>query len=276
MALAYMVSSLIISVILYWPMLWILKIGRCFRKNYRDVKIVNASGLLIFLVTILIFGFQLLFIFPSLKIYFWKVYPLLLLIAGASFLGLFDDLFGSREYLGFKGHFKALIQKKITSGLVKAVGGIILAFAVVSLISVGFSMIILNAIIIALSMNLFNLLDLRPGRALKYFIFLMTILLIFSINSFYWSFLAIIVGPIIILLFLDLREVSLLGDAGANTIGSIFGFILVVNFSINVKIMALIFLIGFHIFTEFYSFTELVRNNRLLNWFDLLGRKYKY
>lgn len=271
----YAVVSLILSILTYKFILKILKVSGSTQKNYRGKQIPKSTGILILFNTIIIFGIQIIFNFSSINRNLSKLYPFFILIIGSTIIGLIDDILGNREHLGFKGHIKALKDGVITSGLLKALSGLILSVIVATYLITDLYLLILNTLVIVLSMNFFNLLDLRPGRSLKIFIMAIIIALLFSYKVFYWPFMAFLIGPILVLLYLDLSEQSLIGDTGSNTIGAIFGFIIVVSFSISVKIIFLVLLVIFHIYTEFYSFSEMVRNNKILSWFDLLGRKYK-
>ena len=96
-------------------------------------------------------------------------------------LGLIDDALGSRVDRGFGGHLRTLAQGRITTGMLKLVG-ISAASLVAGAIMSGFApwgrqgpespalrigLTLLAGAAIALTSNLVNLLDLRPGRALK-------------------------------------------------------------------------------------------------------------
>jgi UDP-N-acetylmuramyl pentapeptide phosphotransferase/UDP-N-acetylglucosamine-1-phosphate transferase len=96
---------------------------------------------------------------------------------GSGAVGLYDDIVGSRPeekaYKGFKGHLRGLSEGRVTAGLVKIAGvgaSALVASALLPTDRKGFGRAVdvaLGAGVIAGSANLFNLLDLRPGRALK-------------------------------------------------------------------------------------------------------------
>ncbi|MDR0945113.1 MAG: hypothetical protein LBM66_02985, partial [Bifidobacteriaceae bacterium] len=98
-------------------------------------------------------------------------------VAAAAGAGLFDDLRGGAQAKGLKGHLRALAHGQVTTGAVKiAVIGLgALAGAMVGgagargggsrAASVG--RVLVDGALTAGTANLVNLLDLRPGRALK-------------------------------------------------------------------------------------------------------------
>ena len=87
--------------------------------------------------------------------------------AGAAAFGAYDDLAGSGDRRGFRGHLGALRHGEVTTGAVK-LGGIG-ATGIISAALAGGSPadVILNAGLVAGGANLLNLFDLRPGRAIK-------------------------------------------------------------------------------------------------------------
>ena len=110
----------------------------------------------------------------------------LLILAGplalAAFsLGLIDDALGSAGDRGFGGHLRALAKGRLTTGMLKLIGISVASLVVAAIVS-GFApwgrsaagslmarigLAVLAGAAIALTSNLLNLLDLRPGRALK-------------------------------------------------------------------------------------------------------------
>jgi UDP-N-acetylmuramyl pentapeptide phosphotransferase/UDP-N-acetylglucosamine-1-phosphate transferase len=94
--------------------------------------------------------------------------------AGGGLLGAYDDLAGSGDSRGFKGHLSALARGEVTSGSVKllGIGAAGLASAAVAGTSarskpVAVIDILINGALVAGGANLLNLFDLRPGRAIK-------------------------------------------------------------------------------------------------------------
>jgi UDP-GlcNAc:undecaprenyl-phosphate/decaprenyl-phosphate GlcNAc-1-phosphate transferase len=126
-----------------------------------------------------------------------------------------------------------------------------------------------------LATNLFNLLDLRPGRAGKVFVLLGAGLTIGSRDLDPLWTLGLFLGPILVLLPLDLREVGMLGDTGSNVIGAVAGVWLILTLettlalAIAAGLLALITLYG-----EFRSISAFVERTPGLRQLDLLGRSH--
>ncbi|MGH3222124.1 MAG: hypothetical protein ACRDPY_26095, partial [Streptosporangiaceae bacterium] len=87
--------------------------------------------------------------------------------AGAAAFGAYDDLRGTADRRGFRGHLGALRHGEVTTGAAK-LGGIG-ATGIASAVLAGGSPadLVINAGLVAGGANLLNLFDLRPGRAIK-------------------------------------------------------------------------------------------------------------
>ncbi len=94
-----------------------------------------------------------------------------------------------------------------TTGVLKAVGIPVLALAATRSVS--------GAALVSLSANGLNLLDTRPGRALK--TFLAGAALLRGPTRAYVA-VAVMLAPY------DLREMTMLGDAGSNALGAVLGY----------------------------------------------------
>ena len=198
------------------------------RTNYAGHQVVTACGVVLVLGAIP--GLALLMVFlPSQRV---QAAVLLTVLVGFGVLGFADDRWGSPAAKGLRGHLRKLFHERvITSGLVKAVGGVIVALTAAGLtgLNAGLSWIV-PAAIVALSANACNLLDLRPGRASA------CALLVFALcmAALWWRGLtgelacvACIVLPAAILYLPDARARIMLGDAGSNPLGACVGAALV-------------------------------------------------
>lgn len=206
------------------------------------------------------------------------------LVLGALAFGLIDDVFGNREDRGFAGHAAALRQGRLTTGMLKAVGIGLLALGVVlpnlpqagAWWGVGASLV-LQVLAITLTANALNLMDLRPGRALKVYSLLAILAAAFAAITLEWvngAELAIVsLGPVFAVWGFDLRERGMLGDAGANAAGALVGWLAVVLLYewwwLAIYVAAMLAL---NVASERVSFSAVIEGNRVLRWLDGLGR----
>lgn len=197
---------------------------------------------------------------------------LLVLVLGFFCLGLLDDLAGDRENKGFVGHVKALLKGRITTGSLKAFGGAALAFAVATWWEGSLPAGLLGGAVIALSANLVNLLDLRPGRALKVFLPAWLVLALIWDSSVYLLVSAAIAGAAVAWLPSDLREKGMLGDSGANMLGAILGSGVVLSIGVAGRVVVLAALMALTLASERWSFTAAIEKFAPLRWLDGLGR----
>jgi hypothetical protein len=162
----------------------------------------------------------------------------------------------------------------VSTGALKALGSLGLAAFVMAGHGLDTAEYLLAVAVLVLATNLFNLLDLRPGRAIKALVLLGAGL---SLGAWdvgpLWS-LGLFVGPILVLMPLDLRELGMLGDTGSNAIGAVAGLWLVFTLSttglaIAAAIMALVTIYG-----EFRSISELVDRTPGLRQLDSFGRSH--
>ncbi|TET54405.1 MAG: hypothetical protein E3J54_02200 [Actinobacteria bacterium] len=239
-------------------------------ENFQKDRIITSSGVL-FLFFLLFYALYLFFFENNLVLKGWP-YSLLIVSFGVGLLGFYDDLFGDSEEGGFAGHFGALAKGKVTTGVIKAVFGFALALYAAYLASSGIE-IIINALIIALSVNFFNLLDLRPGRSLKTFIAAFALIFIFSNLKTLLIVSIPILAPVIVLLYLDLKLKAMLGDTGSNILGGLIGIYVVYSFTLKVNLGILLVLIIVHLYSEKRSISSFVSKNSVLRWLDGLGLK---
>ncbi len=238
------------------------------RPNFRGDEIPVGAGLVFFLSALAVYTVAFIFL-PD---YFqYKIFSLLLALACFTLLGLIDDVWGSRSVTGIKGHLLSLCRGRLTTGGLKAAGGGVVGLLLAA--SAGdWTMIPLNALIIALSVNSINLMDLRPGRAGKVFLLLWLVLLAAMPGRVEMILTAVVAGALLAYLPYDLKARAMMGDTGANTLGACLGMAVVWLLETPYKIVFLLLLIAFHVFTEKYSLTRIIAENRLLNYLDELGR----
>lgn len=196
------------------------------------------------------------------------------LVLAFATLGLLDDLVGTSGARGFNGHFQALARGELTSGMIKVIGGAAAAIIGASLVGdPSFGQLIINAGIIALTANFFNLLDVRPGRSTKTGLALFAILLIVSTFNAVLVPVAIVVGAAAAMLLDDLHERLMLGDTGANALGAAIGLGLITQVEGGAAVVTLAVLIGLNALSEFVSFTKIIETVPPLRMLDQLGRR---
>jgi len=187
-------------------------------------------------------------------------------------VGFLDDLWGG-DSKGFRGHISALMrQRKMTTGFVKAVGGGLTAFAAAVIYSSIPWVVVVNTLMIALTTNFLNLMDLRPGRALKLFFFVGVLLLLIPGPFLPKGLIWLIIAPALVFFPWDLSGEAMLGDVGANILGVLLGLTMMWALPEMLKVALVALLVALHWYGEKVSFTRVIEGNNLLNRLDRLGR----
>lgn len=194
-------------------------------------------------------------------------------VAGAGVAGFFDDRASAREdertVKGFAGHLGRLARGKASAGAVKlaVIGTTSLAAAA---IRTGASVdTAIDGCLVAGSANLVNLLDLRPGRALKA-AGLATLVLTPGATGPYRRLALTTGATVVAALPADLGERAMLGDTGANALGAAVGSVLCGR-SRRVRLVALGVIVGMTALSEKVSFSAVIAGNPLLSRLDRLG-----
>ncbi|MEV6301433.1 hypothetical protein AB0M02_18630 [Actinoplanes sp. NPDC051861] len=199
-------------------------------------------------------------------------------VSGA--VGFYDDIVGNRPEQkaakGFAGHLGALREGRVTSGLLKIAGvgaaGLVASALVGSDRPSRFGRgvdVLLGAGVIAGTANLLNLLDLRPGRAIKAGAILGAPLAV-GRNA---SMTAGTLGASAALLPADLDEEIMLGDAGANALGALLGLAFTARAGTGARVAALAALASLTAASEKVSFTKVIQDTPWLRYVDELGRR---
>lgn len=187
--------------------------------------------------------------------------------AGAAAFGAYDDLAGSGDRRGFRGHLGALRHGEVTTGAVK-LGGIGATGLVTAVLAGGSPAdVVINAGLVAGGANLLNLFDLRPGRAIK--VAAVSGALLGAAGQ---DGVAAPLGAALALLPEDLGERAMLGDAGANALGAMLGAS-AAGLSRPARIALLAGIAGLTAASEKVSFTKVIARTPALNWLDMLGRR---
>lgn len=227
--------------------------------------------------------------------------PVALVAFGA---GVIDDAYGSGASKGFSGHLKAVAKGRLTTGGLK-----VLAIGTASLVasismapvaswgaggswnaSVAVGVMVAGAAI-ALTSNLLNLTDLRPGRALKVYV-LLAMLGVLSTGLLFASAVTevdlpvgigrladtislgvFVLGPALAVWRYDLGEVAMLGDAGANPMGVVAGLLIVLGLPLWALIGYTTVVFALNLASERISFSRVIEGSPVLSRLDHVGRR---
>jgi UDP-N-acetylmuramyl pentapeptide phosphotransferase/UDP-N-acetylglucosamine-1-phosphate transferase len=237
--------------------------------NHRGLEVPATLGIAIAAASIgaqLVAGVVALFVGTELGRDTWALLGASALVFAA---GLLDDLRpgGPR---GLRAHGGALVRKgRVTTGLVKAAAGV--GGAVLVVLTVHGRepwVMVAGVVLIAGAANVWNGLDVAPGRAGKFFL-LGTIPLLFLSPP---ALMARLLGAEAASLWPDLRERGMLGDSGSNLLGFVFGAALYGELSpVGVAIAAGLAVV-LNLLAETVRLTRIIEAVAPLRWFDRAGR----
>lgn len=239
------------------------------RPNYKKDMIPVSMGL-VFLPTIVINAIILVYFTQNNKDLLYVFMYVFGLIA-MCLVGILDDIIGNRDVSGLKGHFKSLFKGTLTTGGFKALFGGFVGLTISVAISKNIVDIGINTLIIALSTNLMNLLDLRPGRAIKVYL-VIVLTLLFTLIGYPKGLILILLPSVLVYFKEDIKAKAMMGDTGSNVLGISIGILIAIGYARPIRLGWLAFLIFIHILTEKYSLTKIIENNKVLNFIDKLGR----
>lgn len=213
---------------------------------------------------------------------------------GAAAFGGLDDLAGDSSRKGLRGHLAAARRGEVTTGAIK-----ILGLGVTGLLSArmidrsrGSNQVMTTLVggaVIAGSANIANLLDLRPGRALKVVLLLAAPIAAGgrgthlatatssanangNVNFAAAATAGAVAGAAIGSLRDDLAGRSMLGDTGANSAGALLGTALVARTSPRGRLLALAVVMALTLASEKVSFTKVIESTPGLRELDAFGR----
>ena len=195
----------------------------------------------------------------------------LVAVVGAGALGAYDDLAGSGDARGLRGHLGALRRGEVTTGAVKVLGLVATGLLAGALVRSGPVDAVLAGGVIAAGANVANLLDLRPGRALKAAVAAGIPTVVAGNDGGLLA--AGALGAAVAVLPDDLGARTMLGDAGANALGALLGVGAVVDASRAGLALRLAVLSGLTLASERVSFTRVIDATPGLRELDRLGRR---
>ena len=199
---------------------------------------------------------------------------------GAAAFGGLDDLVGDGSSKGLRGHLAAACRGELTTGAIKILGlgatGLLSARLIDrSDASNSLMATLVGGAVIAGSANIANLLDLRPGRALKAVLLLAAPMAAGGRGTHLataTATAAATAGAAIGALPDDLAGRSMLGDTGANSAGALVGTALVARTGPRGRLLALVVVSALTLASEKVSFTKVIESTPGLRELDALGR----
>jgi len=187
-------------------------------------------------------------------------------------VGAWDDRSTAPER-GFRAHLGGLLRGRVTTGVVKLLAGVAAAVAVAVAAGGGVLRVVAASVLIASATNLWNALDVRPGRALKWAAMGLIPLLAWTWSAPYAFLAAAMLGAVLALLPFDLGEIGLLGDAGSNPLGFVVGVGAAVALSTPSLIVAAVLVLALQIVAETVTISRVIQAVPPLRWFDGVGRR---
>jgi UDP-GlcNAc:undecaprenyl-phosphate/decaprenyl-phosphate GlcNAc-1-phosphate transferase len=186
--------------------------------------------------------------------------------------GLGDDL-STGGPRGLRGHARALLRGRPSTGLLKVIaalaGGVIV---VVTFPRPGIAGPV-GVLTVAACANLWNGLDVVPGRAVKAFAPVALALAVAGPTGVVGSFLAAFVGGALGVAFFDLRERAMLGDAGSNLLGFVVGAGVYLTLPTWALAAVAAIAVGLNVLAETVTLSRIVDAVPLLRWADSIGRR---
>jgi UDP-GlcNAc:undecaprenyl-phosphate GlcNAc-1-phosphate transferase len=184
--------------------------------------------------------------------------------------GLVDDLAPAGPR-GLRNHLRALATGRASTGIVKLI--VIVAAAVVSIAlqprGSGWTRVA-GVILVSACANVWNGLDVRPGRAIKFG--LVALLgLVRADLAVLPTLPGVAIGSAAALWF-DLNERAMLGDGGANLLGFTIGLGLYVVLPARGVVLAAIVAVAINAIAETTTLSRVIGSVAPLRWFDGLGR----
>ncbi len=197
-------------------------------------------------------------------------------VIGVAFLGFLDDSLGRAgsegSPRGWRGHAAALRSGRLSTGAIKAIGALALAAYAVSGTGRQSLSYLADVALLILATNLFNLLDLRPGRAEKALALIGIGLCLGAWTIEPIELLGIFAGPILVGAAFTLTERAMLGDTGSNLVGAVAGIWLLTTLDQSGRLIALLLIALLTVYGEFRSISAAISSIPPLRLLDSFGR----
>jgi hypothetical protein len=185
--------------------------------------------------------------------------------------GLYDDL-SPRPERGVVRQVALLREGRLAPGVVKLVGLLLAGVAAVAVVGGEAGRMLIGIPLIAGTANLWNLLDVRPGRSIKFFLLAAVVVGAVGWPGQSMLLTAVTFGAAAAILPADLEEQGMLGDAGAAVLGMVIGIGLYNDLGVGALAAALAVVVVLHVVSETVTLSSIIRALPPLRWFDHLGR----
>jgi hypothetical protein len=243
--------------------------GRLVVENYRGVRVTRSLGLVIVGgAWIATFAWSWVATAGAAA---WGALAGCVLVLAA---GMVDD-FAPPGPRGLRNHVRALVDGHVTTGIVKLVIAVGTSVVVIALQPSRAGWVrVFGVVLLAAATNVWNGLDVRPGRALKVFVPIGILFVLLADVSPAPAVLGVAVAAIVALP-MDLLERAMLGDGGATLLGFAAGLALYLLLPGWAVVLAALAMVGLNIVAETISFSRALDSVAALRWFDRLGRRFE-
>jgi UDP-GlcNAc:undecaprenyl-phosphate/decaprenyl-phosphate GlcNAc-1-phosphate transferase len=264
--------ALAAAIVLTPPILSHLRAGGFTRENYRGVALPFPAGIAIVAAGLASLGAcAAVARIANADVLAEGLATVAVYALGIALLGLVDDLLAGPSR-GWRGHGAAVLRGGFSTGALKAAGALALALWALRFEGSSAWRYMLAVALLVLTTNLFNLLDLRPGRAVKALALLGAGLTLGAWDARPLAAVGAFAAPALFLGLYDVRERAMLGDTGSNLIGGLAGLWMVLSLDTLGQGIALAIVAALTLYGELRSISAAIERIPLLRWIDSLGR----
>lgn len=276
MTVADVLVYVVVTVFLSWGIgraATLSPFSRLARPNYRGVNLNPVLGLVVAASALGVVTWSL--VARALAgrweerfdVYFWALGACLLVIAA----GFIDDL-SEGGVRGLRGHLESALRGRPTTGSLKVAAGVVAGVLVVTgLPSRPWWVMASGVVMMAGCTNIWNDLDVAPGRAGRTFVYFALVIPFVSATSVPQAIMFVLLFAELPALRYDLLEKGMLGDAGANLLGLVVGMGLYAVLAEWAVVVAAVLVVILNLIGETVTFSKVIAGVRPLRWFDQLG-----
>jgi UDP-GlcNAc:undecaprenyl-phosphate GlcNAc-1-phosphate transferase len=241
--------------------------GRLAAENYRGVLVPRGLG--VWLASSAVLSTVLVASLVHVGVEGWGTLGAALVVGAA---GLVDDLFpvGPR---GLRNHLRYLLAGHVSTGVLKLLAAVGASAALVAVRPQrGLAFQLAGVVLVAASTNLWNGLDVAPGRALKAFLPVAAAVLLVWPPVARLPFMPGLTAGAVVALRFDVRERAMLGDSGSNLLGFAAGAGLYTVLPDWGVVAAGLLVAGLNVLADTVTLSRLIEAFPPLRWLDSLGR----